>query len=42
MNYHSLADVMDRLCESVNNLTQEMMKSITLRDWLFNSDLNGF
>ena len=30
--FHSLADVMDKLCETVNNLTQEMMKSITHRD----------
>lgn len=39
--FNSLADVVDRLCETINNLTKKMVKSITHRGWLFGSNLNG-
>lgn len=32
--FHSLADVVDRLCETICCLTNEMVKSITGRDWI--------
>lgn len=28
------SDVVDRLCQMINNLTKEKVKSITHRDWL--------
>ncbi|MDD7306481.1 MAG: hypothetical protein PUG67_07820 [Peptoniphilaceae bacterium] len=33
--FHFLSDVVDRLCNPINNLTKEMVKSITHRDWLY-------
>ncbi|MDY2918312.1 MAG: hypothetical protein SOU08_01555 [Anaerococcus sp.] len=30
--FHSLADVVDRLSQTINKLTKEMVKSITNRD----------
>ena len=33
--FHTLSDVVDRLCETINKLTKEMVKSITNRDWLY-------
>lgn len=32
--FQTLEKVMDRLCESVNKLTSETIKSITCRDWI--------
>ncbi len=31
---NTLNDVVDRLCETINLLTENMVKSITNRDWL--------
>lgn len=33
--FHTLSDLVDRLCETINKLTKEMVKSITNRDWLY-------
>ncbi|WP_308533715.1 transposase [uncultured Peptoniphilus sp.] len=33
--FNSLADIVNRLCGTMNNLTKEMVKSIIHRDWLF-------
>ena len=32
--FNSLADVVDRLCETICRLTNEMVKSITGRKWI--------
>ena len=32
--FKTLQDVMDRLCDTINDLTKKMVKSITLRDWI--------
>lgn len=32
--FKTLNDVVDRLCETINSLTIEQMKSITHRDWI--------
>ncbi len=32
--FNTLNDVVDRLCETINLLTENMVKSITNRDWL--------
>ena len=32
--FKTLKDVMDRLCETINQLTKDMVKSITLRNWI--------
>ena len=32
--FHSLADVVDRLCETICRLTNDIVKSITGRDWI--------
>lgn len=32
--FNTLADVVDRLCETICNLTEEMVQSITGRDWI--------
>ncbi|WP_300411086.1 IS630 family transposase [Lagierella sp.] len=32
--FNFLADVVDRLCETINMITKDMVKSITSRDWL--------
>ena len=32
--FHSLADVVDRLCDSICRLSNDMVKSITGRDWI--------
>lgn len=37
--HKTLSDVVERLCETINNLTKEMVKSITYRDWSYGSDL---
>lgn len=40
--FHSLADVVDTIYQTIIKLTKEMVKSITHRDWLLCSDLNRF
>lgn len=32
--FKTLKDVMDRLCETINQLTKDMVKSIKLRNWI--------
>lgn len=32
--FHSLEDVVDRLCETIRKLTREMVHSITCREWI--------
>ena len=32
--FHSLADVVDRLCDTICRLTNDIVKSITGRDWI--------
>lgn len=32
--FNTLNDVVERLCQTINKLTKEMVKSITHRDWL--------
>lgn len=32
--FNSLADVMNRLCDTINRLTTDMVKSITTRQWI--------
>lgn len=32
--FETLADVVDRLCETISNLTNETVKSITAREWI--------
>ena len=32
--FNTLADVVDQLCETICNLTEEMVQSITGRDWI--------
>lgn len=32
--FKSLSHVLDRLCVTINNLTHDMIKSITLRQWI--------
>ena len=32
--FNTLADVVDRLCETICKLTEEMVQSITGRDWI--------
>lgn len=32
--FKTLKDVIDRLCETINQLTKDMVKSITLRNWI--------
>lgn len=34
--FNTLNDVMNRLCEIVNQVTKDMVKSITLRKWIAN------
>ena len=34
--FHTLKDVVDRLCETICRLTSEMVHSITARDWILN------
>lgn len=34
--FHSLKDVVDRLCETICRLTNEVVRSITARDWIVN------
>lgn len=36
--FKSLRDVMERLCKTVNELTNDIVKSITLRDWIIVAD----
>jgi len=33
--FKTLNDVVNRLCDTINNLTSEVVSSITLRDWIF-------
>ncbi|MSS78602.1 IS630 family transposase [Anaerococcus sp. WCA-380-WT-2B] len=40
--FHSLTDVVNRLCETINHLTKEMVKSITHRDWIQYMELNRY
>lgn len=35
--FKTLHDVVDRLCATVNSLTKEVVKSITHRQWLYQS-----
>lgn len=37
--FKTLNDVVDRLCDTINKLTKDTIKSITHRNWLFSSDL---
>ena len=32
--FKTLQDVMDGLCDTINDLTKKMVKSIILRDWI--------
>ena len=32
--FKTLKDVINRLCQTINKLTKEMVKSITLREWI--------
>ena len=32
--FHTLNDVIDQLCLTLNSLTKQMIKSITARDWI--------
>ena len=32
--FHSLADVVERLCETIRLVTNDMVKSITGREWI--------
>ena len=34
--FNSLDDVMNRLCETIRMVTNDMIKSITGRKWIFN------
>ncbi len=38
--FKTLEHVVDRLCDTICYLTDEMVKSITLRRWIFNSFLD--
>ena len=40
--FQTLEKVMDRLCESVNKLIDEIIKSITCRDWIDSIASSGF
>lgn len=40
--FKTLQDVMDRLCDTINDLTKKMVKSITLRDWIENIKYYNF
>jgi len=40
--FQTLEKVMDRLCESVNKLIDEIIKSITCRDWMGSIVSSGF
>lgn len=33
--FQTLEKVVDRLCETINNLSPEMISSITCRDWIY-------
>ena len=33
--FQTLKKVVERLCETINNLTPETISSITLRDWIY-------
>ena len=37
--FNTLSDVVDRLCKTINNLTKEMVKSVTHREWLCSPNL---
>lgn len=38
--FKTLADVVDRLCETIRQLTNDMVKSITCRQWIANAFLD--
>ena len=33
--FSTLKDVVNRLCDTINLLTDELVKSITLREWIY-------
>ena len=35
--FNSLADVVDRLCDTISNLSKDTVKSITSRDWILST-----
>ncbi|WP_269472673.1 hypothetical protein [Leptotrichia trevisanii] len=32
--FRTLSAVVDKLCDTINSLTNELVKSITLREWI--------
>ena len=36
--FHTLENVVDRLCETIRSLTSDIVKSITFRNWIISTD----